>query len=77
MLSKEPDKVIPDRKVQGRPEDQGMLHWFNVLCQWLESEADSESYTLSELHNIMVDFAGKSEVYSIKRLKQKLQEHYK
>ncbi len=55
-----------------------MLQWFKVLCQWLESEAGAELYTLSELHVKMVEFSGnESNVYTIKRLKQKLQEHYK
>ena len=48
-----------------------------MLCEWLESEADSESYMLTELYHKMVEFAESSEVYSVKRLKQKLQEHYK
>ena len=34
-------------------------------------------YTLAELHTKMTEFSGDSEVYTIKRLKQKLQEHYK
>jgi len=48
-----------------------------MLCQWLESEADAESYSLTELHSKMVEIARESEVYTVKRLKQKLQEHYK
>jgi len=31
----------------GRPQDKGMLHWFQMLCQWLESEADAELYLYS------------------------------
>ena len=46
-----------------------------MLCQW--SEADAESYTLTELLSKMVEIAGESEVHTAKRLKQKLQEHYK
>ena len=38
-----------------------------MLCQWLESEADAESYTLAELHGKMVEIAGESEVYTAKR----------
>ena len=49
-----------------------MLHWFKMLCQWLESEAGAESYTLTKLKEI----SDNSEVYTVKRLKQKLQEHY-
>ena len=29
----------------GRPEDQMMLHWFKMLCQWFESEAGAESHS--------------------------------
>ena len=54
-----------------------MLQWFKILRQWLESEADAESYTLTELHNKMKEISDNSEVYTVKRLKQKLQEHYK
>ena len=32
--------------VPGRSENRGMLHWFHMLDQWLESEADAELYTL-------------------------------
>ena len=64
-------------KTLGRPSSAVMLKWFDMLCQWLESKAGAELFTLGELHSKMVEFAGGSEVYSIKRLKQKLQEHYK
>ena len=49
---------------------------FQRLCQWLESEADAELYTLTELHAKMVEFSGGSDVYTLKRLKQKLHEQY-
>ena len=79
MLNKEYEQtsVGNDSKIQGRPEDQLMLQWFKMLCQWLESEAGAESYTLTELHDKMKEISDNSEVYTIKRLKQKLQEHYK
>ena len=54
-----------------------MTYWLERLCLWLESEADAELYILSELHYQMAKIAGESEIYTIKRLKQKLQEHYK
>jgi len=57
----------------GRPKDTGMMHWFQLLCEWLESEADVEHYTLAKLHNKMTEFSG---VYTPKWLKQKLHEHY-
>jgi len=54
----------------GRPEDKGMLHWFQMLCQWLETLYTSriacqDGRILQWIH-----------VYTIKRLKQKLHEHY-
>lgn len=63
--------------VVGRPTDSGMLYWFQRLCQWLESEADAELYTLMELHAKISAFSDGAEVYTTKRLKQKLHEHYK
>ena len=54
-----------------------MLKWFKVLIKWLESESGAERYTLTELHSKMVEFSDGDDVYTIKRLKQKLQEHYK
>ena len=39
--------------VPGRSEDRGMLHWFHMLDQWLESEADAELYTLYIYQNYM------------------------
>jgi len=47
-----------------------------MLCEWLESEADAELYTLAELHNKMTEFSGGSSVYTPKWLEQKLHEHY-
>ena len=54
-----------------------MLKWFTMLCQLLKSEAGAESYMLTELHDKMKEISDNSEVYTIKRLKQKLQEYYK
>ena len=53
-----------------------MGQYFKQLYQWLDLEAGSELYAVVELHAKMVEFSGESEVYTIKRLKQKLQEHY-
>ena len=61
----------------GRPQDKGMLKWFKALIEWLESESGAELYTLTELHSKMVEFSDGGDVYTIKRFKQKLQEHYK
>jgi len=51
-----------------------MMHWYQMPCEWLESEADAELYTLVELHNKMTEFSDGSSVYTPK---QKLHEHYK
>ncbi len=47
-----------------------------LLIKWFEAEADAELYTLTELHSKMIKHADESDVYSKKRLKQKLQERY-
>ena len=78
MLKKDLDKKRPGSKHQdgGRHQDEQMMHWFNLLIMWFESESGAELYTLSELHSKMAEFSDGSNVYSMKRLKQKLQEHY-
>ena len=54
-----------------------MLKWFNILVEWLESESGAELYTITEqLHSKMIEFSDGADVYTIKRLKQKLQELY-
>ena len=52
-----------------------MLAICTKLCEWRESEA--ELYTLSELHKKLKDLSSGKEMYTVKRLKQKLHEHYK
>lgn len=32
--------------ILGRPQDKGMLHWFHMLCHWLETKADAELFQL-------------------------------
>jgi len=49
---------------------------FQLLYHWLEYEAGAKMYTLSEFHAKMEELSDGSENYSIKRFKQKLQEHY-
>ena len=58
------------------PRTKECCNWFQILCQWLELEADAELYSLTEPHAKMVEFSGGSDVYTLKRLKQKLHEHY-
>ena len=77
MLNKEFEQtsIGNDSKIQGRPKDQLISQCFKILCQWLESEAGAESCTLTQLHDKMKEISDNSKVYTIKRLKQKLQEH--
>ncbi|KAG1661213.1 Transient receptor potential cation channel subfamily A member 1 [Nymphon striatum] len=70
---KSPD---PDCGERGRPRDEGMFHWFEMLCIWLEIDSDAELHSLKELHDKMSSFAGKESVYCTKRFKQKLQDRY-
>ena len=67
---------VSSRKPVGRPADELMLEWFNRLCTWLESECETELYTLNELHEQMCRIANGSEVYTLKRLKQSLKDYY-
>jgi len=48
----------------GKPEDKGMLHWFQMWCQWLVLDANAELYTLAELHARMAEFSSGSNVYT-------------
>lgn len=67
---------VVSANVVGRPEDNRMNHWFDVLCNWLENDSEAEMYTVLDLFAQMSDLAGGEEVYTSKRLKQKLQDTY-
>ena len=72
-----PSMPVAD-KLGGRPIDESMHETFMKLCQWLEKESESELFTLDELHEEMQSISPRNgSMYSIKRLKQKLQDHYK
>ena len=62
------------RKSLGRPQKHSMLSAFNNYCDWLEKEV--ELYTLGELHEPMTEMNENEneDAYSVKRLKQKLQD---
>ena len=47
-----------------------------MLCDCLDSAAGAEMCTLKDLHNKMAETSGRSEIYSMKRMKQKQLEHY-
>jgi len=59
---------------KGRPVDENLLQWFNMLCLWLEVEYDAELYTLTELHEKMTELASGEDVYCKKSLKKKLKD---
>ncbi len=54
---------ISDRK-RGRKPDVAMLEYFEMLCLWLENEAEQELYTLKELALEMAEFADGEDNYS-------------
>ena len=72
---KSPDLEDEENRERSRPADEGMLHWFKMLCIWLDIDSDGWTCTLKELHSKMSELAG-DDVYCLKRLKQKLQERY-
>ena len=76
MLNKQIGKSNSKKDV-GRPQDQEMLQSFEDLWHWLELQGGTDLYALSELHEKMEELASGSEVCTIKRLKQKLLDHYK
>ena len=43
---KSPDLEDEENRERGRPADEGMLHWFEILCIWLDIDSDAEPYTL-------------------------------
>lgn len=71
--------MAPDRlnRKSGRPVDDVMHESFLLLCAWLETEGDAELYTTTELHALLSELAGAGvEVYSEKRMSDKLKSHY-
>ena len=73
------DLISPSekRKSLGRPQKHSTLSAFNNLCDWLEVEV--ELHTLGEMHKRMTEMTENEnkDVYSVKRLKQKLQDCYR
>ena len=64
-------------KLKCRPVDESMLQSFEMLCIWLEVQADAELYTVTELHKKVTELANGEAVYGTKWLKTKLKEKYK
>ena len=56
----------------GRKPNAALLEYYEMLCLWLENEAEEELYTLHELALKMSELADGDGTYSTKWLKQKL-----
>ena len=39
---KSTDLEDEENRDRGRPADEGMLHWFEMLCIWLEIDSNAE-----------------------------------
>ena len=65
--------AIKTQKISGRHSIEEKTKWFELLCDRL---AGAEKCTLKYLHNKMIIISGRSEVYSMNRMKQKLLQHY-
>ena len=63
------------KKISGRPQENEKSIYFEQLCEWIEQEA--ECYTITELHQKMIEMATSTTVYTTKWLKAKLIEKYK
>ena len=61
--------AIKTPKISGRHSDEEKTKWFELLCDWLDSAACAEMCTLKDLHNKMAEISGRSEIYSMKRMK--------
>ena len=61
-------------KKRGRPEDVQMVKGFERVCIWLEETSDCEMYTIQEIHLKMVELNNPDNIYTTRRLKQKLKE---
>ena len=54
---KRPSSSHVSESTRGRKPDAAMLKYFEMLCLWLENEAEEELYTLHELALKMSEFA--------------------
>ena len=75
MLYKELS-AIKAPTISGRHSDEEKTKWFELPCDRLDSAAGAEMCTLKDLHNKMAEISGRSEIYSMIRMKQKQLEHY-
>jgi hypothetical protein len=70
---------IPQKGKRRRPHKENAMHLFDILCNKLENECENEMFTLSQLHDMMLNMAETDEdpaVYSKDYLKQLLKSRY-
>ena len=67
-------RSIKNIKSPEQSESHDKSDIFLRLCNWVDTEV--KLYTVTELHTKMLEISAGNEVYTIKRLKQKLQEYY-
>ena len=63
-----------DAKKLGRPENDKQSQAFEKVCDWLETELEPRS--IQKIHSKMAEMADGDDVYTVKRMKQKLVERY-
>ena len=64
-------------KRRGLPEDVQMFKGFERVCIWFEETSDCEMYTIQEIHLKIAELNNEDNVYTTKRLNQKLKERYR
>ena len=67
---------IPTGNKTGRPADSTMQQNFQKIYKWLEEDADSELYTLKEVHQKVLDLSEETSCYGIRYLKRMLLSYY-
>ena len=73
FLSTSLSAAVSDKN--GRPVNNTRTCYFEKVCESLEQEWDL--YTLKELHLIMCELAGSTNIYIFKWLKNKLKQKYR
>ena len=61
-------------KRRGLPEDVQMVKGFERVCISFEETSDCEMYTIQEIHLKIAELNNEDNVYTTKRLNQKLKE---
>ena len=55
-----------------RPTDEAKNEYFDMLCQWLDTDGDAEIFSVEELWEKMCELAATIDVYGKKCLKARL-----